>query len=137
MAESDMRKRVLTALKSLHAIPVENRTACPGTPDVAYIGGWCELKWLRAWPKRADTVVEVEHFTAQQRVWLRQHRRAGGLAFVLLQCKREWLLFDGVVAADILGHAPRADLFQRATKTWVAGLNDEDLRKWLTSRTTI
>ena len=68
MAEHDQRSTVTKLLKKWDAVAVENPVH-PGTPDVNCILGWIELKWLRAWPVRADTVVKIEHFTRQQRVW--------------------------------------------------------------------
>lgn len=127
MAEGDQRGRVVKALAPLHGVPVENRGACPGTPDVNYEGGWIETKWLRSWPKRTETIVPVDHFTPQQRIWLRKRRRVGGHAWVLLQCKREWILLDGEVAADILGRCTRQELFDRAHRVWLDGLNDKEL----------
>lgn len=38
-SEKDMRKRVVSALKTLHAVSVENGVGA-GTPDVNYAGGW-------------------------------------------------------------------------------------------------
>lgn len=92
-----------------HAVPVEN-PALPGTPDVNYIGGWIELKQIEEWPKRDDTVVMIEHYTPQQRVWAIRRRRAGGTCWLLLQCRREWLLFDGAVAATHLNSCTKSEL---------------------------
>jgi len=109
MAERDMRARVMRALDGLHPVAVENRAA-PGTPDVNYVGGWLELKWLRSWPSRAATPVRVAHFNMQQRLWHLRRRDAGGKTWVLLQCRREWFLFDGAVAAMELGFWPHGTL---------------------------
>ena len=69
MSESNMRGQVCDVLRSLDAISVEN-PAYPGTPDVNFVEGWVELKWIRAWPAREKTVVKIDHYTQQQRVWL-------------------------------------------------------------------
>lgn len=92
----------MRSLKALDAIAVEN-PALPGTPDVNYVEGWIELKQLTAWPQKADTVVHVDNFTPQQRVWHIRRRLAGGTSWLLLQVGREWLLFDGAVAALNIG----------------------------------
>lgn len=120
-----MRGRVVKALRSLNAISVEN-PAFPGTPDVNFIEGWLELKWLRAWPVHKGTVVTIPHYTQQQRVWLLQRWRLGGKAFLLVQVRLEWLLFTGGQAWDV-GRVPRAGLYQRAIKKWDDGLSDQDL----------
>ena len=100
----------------------------PGTPDVNFIGGWIELKWLRSWPKRAETPVILAHpLTTEQRAWHRRRAKRGGNNWVLLQCQREWLLFRGRVAADFLGVSTRAELYRHATIWWNQGLNTEQL----------
>jgi hypothetical protein len=116
-----MRQELVKLLKPIGAMAVENRVL-PGTPDVNYIEGWIELKWLRSWPVGADTVVRIEHFTPQQRVWHFRRRRAGGQSWFLLRCKREWLLLDGAVAALVVCHATRAQLIERAELYFSTGL---------------
>lgn len=112
---------------------VENR-ARPGTPDVNYVEGWLELKWLRSWPRNAeDSVVRIEHFTPQQRVWLKNRWRRGGRAFLLLQAAgQDWLLFDGETAAHTVGRATRPVLYQRALRSWKS-LNVKELIQCLTT----
>ena len=126
MAESAMRKKVVRALYQLNAIAVEN-PALPGTPDVNYIEGWLELKWLRHWPANSATLVCLKHYTPQQRVWHINRRRKGGRSWLLLQCKREWLLFDGGVAALVLNNCTRAQLYRLAVKHWTRGLEEQEL----------
>lgn len=132
MSEGDQRGRVVKALRHLDAMAVENRVR-PGTPDVNYIGGWVELKWVRRWPKNAeDSVVKIDHFTPQQRVWLKTRWRRGGRAFLLLQAAgQDWLLFDGETAAQAVGRVTRPQLFERALVSW-KGLNEKELASWLT-----
>ena len=93
--------------RGLDACSVEN-PAYPGTPDIQYIGGWIECKYLEDWPRRAGTTVRIEHFTPQQRVWiLRRDVACDKLetnidrAWLVLYVakKREWLVFDGRTAA--------------------------------------
>jgi len=133
MSESDMRGKVVRVLRELNAISVEN-PALPGTPDVNYVEGWIELKWLRSWPANDETPVRFEHFTPQQRVWHIRRRRKGGRSWVLVQCRRDWLLFDGAVAALKLNFMTKTDMFVHATKFWTNGLPKEELRQWV-SRT--
>lgn len=125
-----MRRRVIQYLRTLNAVPVEN-PAQPGTPDVNYVEGWIELKKLDAWPKSKDAVVTISHFTPQQRNWLTLRRRRGGRAFLLLQVKDEWLLFDGLVAAESVGRVPRAQLEYLAARHWRKGLRAEELKEML------
>ena len=125
MSESDMRAKVIVALRSLDAVAVEN-PAYPGTPDVNYVEGWIELKWLRKWPVNGG-IVKIEHFSPQQKVWLVKRWSKGGNVFLLLQCKREWLLFDGLTAAQIVGNATREELFKRAVWSSTKGLQNKGI----------
>lgn len=127
-----MRGRVVQALRSLDALAVENK-ARPGTPDVNYIGGWVELKWLRRWPKNAAiSPVKIDHFTPQQKVWLKKRWRRHGRCFLLLQAAgTQWLLFDGETAAQIVGKATREELTRRALSV-THEFDPKELIKWLT-----
>lgn len=131
MSESDQRRKVVKYLKPLHAVPVEN-PIIPGTPDVNYIGGWIELKWLRRWPKLISSTVKIDHFTPQQRHWLRKRWEMGGSAWLLLQVRLEWLLFSGVDAANYVGLVPRPDLYEFARVRWTRGLDRKELIQCLT-----
>lgn len=113
-AESAMWKRVRPILLAakLDPVRVENPIH-PGTPDVNFCDGrWMELKCIPAWPARAATIVSIPHFTPQQRVWLyRRWTYAPGSTLLLLEVRAEhqWLLFDGDVAANVVGRVPTAE----------------------------
>ena len=132
MSEQTQRKNVVNWLKELDAVAVENR-AYPGTPDVNYIGGWIELKWLRRFPRHEPDIVRIEHFTPQQRVWLMRRVRRGGKAWLLLQVGLEWFLFDGEMAAKHVGHCTRSALHSVAYRWTDAGMTKKRLIEWLTS----
>lgn len=107
-SESLMWKKlrpVLIAAK-LDPVRVEN-PIYPGTPDVNLSDGrWIELKCLAALPPRLSSILRIPHFTPQQRVWLyRRWKYAPGSTLLLLEVRaeRQWLLFDGNVAAKIVG----------------------------------
>lgn len=88
-----------------------------------------ELKFLPRWPKIvAEAPVRLEHFTPQQRIWLRKWHRVGGKAWVLLQVNQEFLLFKGEAAAEFLGKVCRADLYAIAHRTWTH-LDEHELRE--------
>lgn len=125
-----MRRRVVEGLRDLDAVAVEN-SAYPGTPDVNYVEGWIELKWLRAWPRQAETPVRVDHFRPEQKVWMRRRWRRGGAVFLLLQVRREWLLFDGPTAAKVVGTAARSELTRAALRHWREGVDWGELKLWL------
>ncbi len=113
-AESLMWRKVRPVLLAakLDPVRVENPIH-PGTPDVNLCDGrWIELKCIPGWPVRASTCVRIAHYTPQQRVWLyRRWKYAPGSTLLLLEVRvdRQWLLFDGDVAAKIVGKATEAD----------------------------
>lgn len=84
-----------------------------GTADTRYVEGWIELKVMdgtrvsQAAQRSAVPVTSaLDHFNAQQRVWLTRHARAGGRCHVLLQVNwiQPWYyLFEGAWAATHLG----------------------------------
>ena len=84
---------------------VEN-SVCPGTPDVnmCYMGqeAWIELKVAKR-PKRATSIVRVDHFTDEQRLWLFNRHKAHGRAYLLLQLEDTYYRFTGDVAALLVG----------------------------------
>lgn len=123
---NSMKPRVIKALRKLDALAVENPVN-PGTPDVNYIEGWIELKWLRRWPVRADTIVKIEHYTNQQKIFAVRRRRKGGQCWLLLEVREQWLLFDGAVAAMRINRTTAEELFEYAHRVWPEGLKDEEL----------
>lgn len=147
--ESKMRASVLAALRKngFHAEAVDNESCSPGTPDINYAGvfrwlapkavrieGWTELKQLSAWPKRADTIVKIGHFTEKQRSWLRRRWDAGGVTSLLLRVgptrSADWLLFDGEWAAEYIGKTTRDQMIEAAS-----GLNNGPFSaSWLAAR---
>ena len=107
-----MRSRLVCALVPLHAQPVEN-VVVVGYPDVEFIGGLLECKWLRNWPARSATPVRLQHYTNAQRDFLRDRWDAGGACGLMLQCRIDWLLFDAP-AAQLVGTLPREQLYEAA-----------------------
>lgn len=132
MSEATMSRNVCDAIRRLDPQRVENRTVGPGTPDVNYLLGWIENKWLRMWPQNADThAVKLDHdLEREQRVWLRQRWRMGGDCWVLLQVGRDWLLFTGEKGAEFVGRATRPVLYANAERTWCP-LNKTELVSFL------
>lgn len=100
---------ILVAAK-LDPVRVENPIH-PGTPDVNLAtGAWIELKTIDRW-RRGAGITTIRHFTPQQRVWLyRRWRYTPGSTFLLLEIRvnRAWLLYDGDVAAKVVGRGPEA-----------------------------
>lgn len=69
-----------------------------GIPDLSYgargINGWIELKRVLSWPKRPDTIVKMEHFTANQVNWLRRRGKKAGHCYLLIQVAAEYFVFS-------------------------------------------
>ena len=125
MSERDQRQRLVGALRELDAISVEN-SAYAGTPDINYIGGWIECKWLRSWPKRRETIVKVSRFHQGQRVWAKRRIKKGGVVWFVLQVGKEWLLIDGAVAAEHIGKVTAYEIRMMAHRYWPNGLDDKE-----------
>lgn len=128
MNESAMRSKVIKILKSLNAIAVEN-PALPGTPDINYVEGWIELKWLAHWPSRRNTTIIFHNFTPQQRVWHIRRRLAGGRSWILILVDTEWLLFDAADAALCFNVCDRNILMDLAIEHWHKKLDEEEFIK--------
>jgi hypothetical protein len=134
MSEQGMRQKVVKLLSELGAFSVENPIR-PGTPDVNYIEGWIELKWLRRYPRNyKESPILIEHFTPQQRIWLRKRWEKGGAAYLLLQVKKEWFLFTGKTASKMVGRSTYQELIGCAAAYWANGLNKEELIKCLRNK---
>lgn len=104
----------------------------PGTPDVNYRDGWIELKYIPAWPKRAETMVKIDHYTPQQRAWAIRRGHVGGKVSLLLVVGDEWLLFSGKDAAYWLGETwTRAACMRFCLKYWPKKPTQEDFQAWL------
>jgi hypothetical protein len=112
-----MRSRVVKILEAQDAVAVENPVH-PGTPDVNYIEGWIELKHVDQWPANELTPLLIPHFTPQQRVWMMRRSNRGGRVHMLLQVGKEWLLFEGKVAAQEVGKARMHRLHALAKRRW-------------------
>lgn len=112
-----MRQRLVESGKPWDARSIENSVG-PGTPDLNYAEGWFELKQLDGWPARPDTVVSIDHYTPQQRVWIQRRGRHGGRVHLVLQVRREWFIFDWRMAAESVGYVTRAQLIAMAGRYW-------------------
>lgn len=134
MAEDRVRTVVLAALRPLHAVHVEN-VMLAGMPDINYVDGWLELKWLKSWPRRPETVVAVPEFKPEQRVFLFNRCRAGGQARVLLRVGKSWLLLPGQWSAIYLGRsAVKVQIEEAAEKYWRNQLAGHELLAYLAAR---
>lgn len=125
----DRLRKVLIDLR-LDPVRVEN-PALPGTPDVNYIEGWIELKYVEAWPKKAETPLRIPHYTSEQKTWLMRRWIKGGNAFMLLRVGDDWILLDAY-SAQMVGKATQEEIY--ADALWISGDPQYDsiaLKKWL------
>ena len=117
MSEDALSKRVVLAIRKLDPVLVDNPRK-PGTPDINFIEGWVELKYLPEWPKRATTLVKFPKFYPQQRVWLVKRTLSGGKCFVLVQIKFMYILYQGGFAAQHFDKMTKEELLKNALKVW-------------------
>ena len=88
--------------------------------------GWIELKFRAMPPVREKTICHLDHYTDDQRIWLKSKGDAGGMTFLLLQLKRDFLLFDHVQCQDV-GRVKTADLYDMANWVSTNGLDARGL----------
>lgn len=133
MLEKAMRQTVVSGLRELDAVSVENLVGS-GTPDVNIIPGWIELKKLVRWPRSG--VVKVPHYTPEQRAWSFRRARAGGRTWMLLRIDstEEWFLFDGPLAAINLGRVwAEQDCREHCLGYWKRSVNWDAMKVILTA----
>ena len=125
MAEKELSKMLMAKMKTFgHFVRVENMTGV-GHPDVNYclsgVEGHVENKWRSRWPAKPEDVVTLDHFTPQQRIWIRSRCAAKGRVFVLLEVEHpvpSYFLLPGLWAAQQLGKtATRRDIERAALAT--------------------
>lgn len=126
-----MWESIRPVMAGLDPVRIESHMS-EGVPDVNYSQGWIELKYAKAWPKRPDTPLRIDHFTKEQRAWHLARRAAGGRTYVLVKVgKDEWMLFDGRAAALDLGFIPRERLYTIAKARWIRKPKKEEFQQWL------
>ena len=90
-----------------------------GVPDVNFlirgIEGWLELKFLKEFPKKENTTVNIPHFTQEQKLWHKERWENHGLTAMLLQVDDYYFLFVSDKIA-LAGHLSKKGLIYNATK---------------------
>lgn len=130
--ESIFWDAVKPLLAGLHPVRIENSVAM-GTPDVNCSLGWIELKQVedKDIPKRASTILRLDHYTPEQRIFQLKRSIAGGPCWLLLLLAGEWLLFSSRVAAERLGKMTVAETRDAATRLWPVKPSKEEFQKAL------
>ena len=102
-----------------------------GIADVSYVSanghhGWIELKHLKEWPRRESTIVRLDHYTNDQKNFLKAKGRAGSYTWLFLQVGRDYLLFDWR-AAQKVGELNKEALEEIAFGVWHNGCDWQSL----------
>lgn len=106
-------------------------------PDLEYCilgaSGWIELKFKNEGPKRESTVLRVDHYTPEQRLWHRNRAACGGRVWVFIRVAEEFFLFRGAHAAKHLGiDWTLQDCRDRAIGHWRGRVDWNELRDLIT-----
>lgn len=132
MSENSMWRHVRDGMRGLWTVQRHEDKMSKGIADVSFaigqVNGWLELKYLPHWPKKADNVVQIPHFTNEQRVWLSERPHA----WLFLQVAKDYLLFRGC-DVHVVGHVPRRALIDACHWTCVSPLKFHDLAATLAS----
>ena len=136
MNEATLRNYVRKGLHANGILTTHHEDALnPGIPDLSYSGngvhGWIELKWLEAWPKRADTIVRIPHYTKEQKHFLLSRGRAGGRCWLLLRVGTWHLLMDHE-RAQRAGELKKGLLLSHSSLSWGGRIDFEQLTRILT-----
>lgn len=119
------------------AVRIENGIS-QGVPDVSFssrgVHGWIELKYLKAWPKRPDTIVKIPHYTPAQKLFLRQHGSYGRNCFLFLRVGDDFLLFDDAAAQEV-GAWTKFDLISSSLAHWEKEVDPAELLLLICERT--
>ena len=115
---------------------VEDRYST-GIPDLSYgakgVNGWIELKQIASWPKKDDTLVKPQHYTAEQVNWLVRRGKKGGCCWVLVRVgKDEHFLFSFIYARMVQKGMTRLDYFANCKAYWDGPIDSHDLLNQLT-----
>jgi hypothetical protein len=113
--ETVLNGHLMTALRWFRLDPqrIENVVG-EGTPDIEFVGGWIESKFLWEWPRRPDTIIHIRHFTTEQRAWHVRRAAFGGISFVALEVEDDLLIIKGDKAARMIGNTTRGELLASA-----------------------
>lgn len=125
MSEATARSYLVKKMVSLDAVAIESPSTGLGIPDVFFIGGVIECKWLRDWPKGCDkNPVKFPHpLTQEQKVWLYRRSLRGGLAMVAAKVSRSWFFFDGKRMKDKWETMTRPEMIEEAILYFQNGLD--------------
>ncbi len=94
MAERDLSRRVMRILKDMGKCPMRIESSCtPGCPDIAYVGGWVELKYIPKWSKGGTAF--LRNLRPAQEAWHRAWAAKGGKSLCVVQVERQYFAIRG------------------------------------------
>jgi len=135
MSEASSRSNLVKKLKPLDAVAIESPSTGLGIPDINFIGGWIECKWMKYWPKTADVKpVKFGHpLSQQQQVWLWRREHRGGLALVCAQVSKSWFFWSGkkIKEEKLWDNMTRPEMIKNAELYFPNGLETEKLLSYL------
>lgn len=102
-----------------------------GIPDVAFsaswkrkrIAGWIELKRVLKYPVRKATPIKMEHFTKEQKLFLKLHGRLSHSAYLFVQVENDYYIFDHINIDKLGDEYDRADFERLCCGMWRGGCN--------------
>lgn len=132
MSEADSRQILVRTLKPLDAISIETKIRA-GVQDVNFAWGWIECKYLKTWPKTADTSpVRFSHgFMPAQIVRARKRAAAGGVSLLCAQVQKDWFFFQGEKMGPLFGNLTRPQMTEEASIVFWGGLRQKELIEFL------
>lgn len=128
-----MRSYLVSVMKPLHAVAIENHMRA-GTPDINYIDGWIECKWLQAYPKNINNSIRFKHTLTQgQKLWLCSRAKRGGVALVCCKISKDWYVFDAFTAYANFDKMNKEDMIEKSIYHSIGKLDKERFLAWLRS----
>lgn len=104
-------------------VRIESPLTGSGIPDTIWLLKdtgrvvWVELKYLDSWPVRDKTRINFGLKT-EQALFLYNWCRAGGCSYILVQIGKDYLLFNGRDALDIVKKVTRKGAFSVCLCCW-------------------
>jgi len=111
MSESNFWKQIYKGTKDFSFMKTQRHedNISKGIPDVSFainnngqkINGWMELKHIKSFPKKRDSIIAIDHYTDDQRKWLLENYETGGATFLFIKIDREYYLFTGSAMVSV------------------------------------
>lgn len=108
------------------------RPHAPRDPGVGGVTSWVELKHAHRWPPRGGPL-KFEHYTNDQRLWLKSWHEAGGRCCLLMQVGRDYALLPPWRTCELYYDGmTRARALEAAAVSAEGRFPTAEVMKWLT-----